>query len=289
MRLIGTEPNKFTRPNLHLKNIVTSFHRLSGDYMRLYTQHGLFICQQSRSVLRTLHVLCSFVAKAASRIFLDTIVVNDYRSHIIFSLGDNSQPMTALLKQLDSFALEKVNIFVNAKVRAVALLQIMDGILKTPVPTPRALTCPKAIPCASLRLVCDPDTHKSEHNLLEVRPGTPVVYLASGRIPPSLISSSQIPFNIIILWYTLYPKDASAKASVSYPNSQKNEGGPIAGSMSSSGTFFISIETRAFLNEGCYGLKFRLGCRDIRGGEWELPLNKNPGCFTVKVIPSRSK
>ena len=293
MRLIGIEPKKFTRPNLHLKNFVKLLHRLSIDYLRLYKQQGLFICQQSRSVLRTLHALCSFVARAASRIFLDSIMIDDGESHDVFADGDNSQPLTLLMKQLDSFALKKVNQFVGAKIRAVTLLQIMDGILKTPVPTPRSLTCPNTVSCASLLLVRDPDTHGdmgSEGIPLETGPSTPVVFLASGMIPASLISRTRIPFNIVLLWYTLIPKGGSTKPSVSPEKSQKSEGGPIAASMSSSGTFFMKVKIQLLLiNEGLYDLKFRLGCRDIRGGEWEFPLEENPRCFPVKVVRSRTK
>ena len=113
MRLTGAEPKKCTRANIHLKNAVTLLFKLSMDYIKLYEQHGLFLCQQSRSVLRTLHALCCFVAKAASRVFLETVEVDDRSGQEVFSGGDISQPLTSLLKQLDSIALEKLNQFVR--------------------------------------------------------------------------------------------------------------------------------------------------------------------------------
>jgi len=287
MRLIGTEPKKFTRPHLHLKNIVKLLRKLSIDYLILYKQYGLFICQQSRSVLRTLHVLCSFVAKAGTRIFLDSVVIEEETSKGVFADGDSTQPIALLMKQLDSFALEKVNQFVDAKIRAVTLLQIVDGILKTPVPTPRSLTCPKTLPFASLRLVPDPDTHEGEEDPLKIDSGTHVAFLASGKLPTSLMMSfSKIPFNIVLLWYTLTSKGGSTKISTSSEKLQKTEGGPIAASLSSTGTFFTKVESKILLNEGWYGLRFRLGCRDIRGGEWELPM-ENPHFFSLKVVRSR--
>ena len=288
MRLTGKEPKKCTRPNLHLKNIVKLLYKLSIDYMKLYKTHGLFLCQQSRSVLRTLHALCSFVGRAASRVFLDSIMVDDEKAHEAFADGDIAQPLTLLLKQLDSFALQKVNQFVDAKIRAVTFLQIMDGILKTPVPTPRSLACAMKLPCASLRLFCDPDKHESAINQLEIYAGTRAVCIASGTIPASLTSRSQIPFNILLLWYTIDSKNSSTKFSA-LQTSQKGEGGPISASISSSGSFFVKVKSHVLMNEGYYDIKFRLGCRDIRGGEWELPLKDDSNCFFVKVLRSATK
>jgi hypothetical protein len=215
-------------------------------------------------------------------------MVDDEKGHEAFADGDIAQPLTLLLKQLDSFALEKVNQFVDAKIRAVTFLQIMDGILKTPVPTPRSLACAMTLPCASLRLFCDPDTHGSESNRLEIYAGTRAVCIASGTIPASLTSRSQIPFNILLLWYTIDSKKNSTKLST-LKRSQKSKGGPIAASMSSSGSFFVKVKSQVLMNEGYYDLKFRLGCRDIRGGEWELPLKEDSHCFSVKVLRSATK
>ncbi len=286
MRLVDAEPKKFTRSSLHLKNIVKLLYKLSADYMKLYKEYGLFMCQQSRSVLRTLHSLCSFVANAANKVFLDSI--DNEKSSKKLVDGDLAQPLTSLLKQIDSIALEKVNQFVDAKIRAVTFLEIIDGILKAPVPIPRSFTCTNDLPCASLRLFCDPDVHEIEKNRLKISVGKPIVCLASGTIPTSLVQRSKLPFNILLLWYKLDSKGSSSKDLAS-KMTQKVEGGPIATSMSSSGSFFAKIKTRVLLSEGWYDLKFRLGCRDIRGGEWELPLEQDSPCFSIKVLRSETK
>ena len=288
MRLVGTGPKKFTRPSLHLKNIVKLLYKLSIDYIQLYKKYGLFLCQQSRSVLRTLHTLCSFVAKAASRFFSDSIVFDNENGHQKLAEGDLAQPLTSMLKQIDSFALEKLNQFVDGKIRAVTFLEIIDGILRVPIPTPRSLAHTNELPCASLRLNYDPDIHESENNRLEISPGSPVVCLALGTVPAPLIQRSKIPFNILLFWYILDSKGSSSKGPTS-KKSQKHESGPIATSISSSGSFFVRIKSQALLNEGFYNLTFRLGCRDIRGGEWDLPLNKDPPCFSIKVLRSETK
>lgn len=129
-------------------------------------------------------------------------------------------------------------------------------------------------------------THDGDEYPLKLRPGTPAAFLASGQIPSSLVSISQIPFNIVLLWYTITVTGGSKKAATSPEKVQKTESGPIAAAISSRGAFFRKIETRIFVDEGWYELNFRLGCRDIRGGEWELPMD-NPHSFAVKVVRSR--
>ena len=286
MRLVGAEPKKFTRSNLHLRNIVKLLRKLSTEYMKLYKMYGLFLCQQSRSVLRTLHSLCSFVAKAANKIFLDSI--DSENSLKTVAAGDLAQPLTSLLKQVDSVALEKVNQYVDPKIRAVTFLEIIDGILKAPVPIPRSLTRTVDLPSASLRTFFDPDVHEIEKSALKICPGKPVVCLASGTIPQSLLQRSKLPFNILLLWYTLEPKEISGQDLVP-KMPQKIECGPIATSMSSSGSFFVRVKSQALLSDGWYDLKFRLGCRDVRGGEWELPLQQDPPLLPVRVLQSETK
>mmetsp|Transcript_54051 Transcript_54051/g.60432 ORF Transcript_54051/g.60432 Transcript_54051/m.60432 type:complete len:1088 (-) Transcript_54051:1412-4675(-) len=297
MRLLGVGPKRFTRPHLHLKNIIKLLDRMNAEYMKLYKQQGLFICQQSRTVLRTLRTLCSFVARVARRVFSDYIVVGEENQNL-FSCGDTSHPLTLFMKQLDSFAVSKMNQSIDPKIRAVVLLQIIDGVLKTPIPTPRCLTYPKALPCASLRLVCDPEVH--DHSLredvpLEIDRGASIVILASGTIPRSMLSCIQIPFSVVLLWYTILPEEGSTSLPVSQKkggieggadNKHQSNTGPIAASMSSNGNFFMKIESQLLMKEGSYALNFVFGCRDIRGGEWEIPLQSkhNPTNFPVKVV-----
>ncbi len=286
MRLVAAEPKKFTRSNLHLKSIFKLLHRVGIDYMQLYRKYGLFLCQQSRSVLRTLHSLCSFVTKAVASVFLESIDKEKVLRKLVD--GDIAQPLTSLLKQLDSFALDKVDQYVDTKIRAVTLLEIIDGILKAPVPIPRSLTCTTDLPYASLQVHCDPDVHGNENNRLQISMGSPIVCLACGTVPAALQQRSKVPFNILLLWYTFYPKGSSKKETASKPP-QKIEGGPFSTSMSSSGSFFVKVKSQALSSEGCYDLKFRLGCRDIRGGDWELPSTQHVPCFSVKVLHSETK
>ncbi|MGK3743661.1 MAG: hypothetical protein ACI8RD_009769 [Bacillariaceae sp.] len=314
MRLIGVGPKKYTRPHLHLKNIIKLLDRMSTDYLKIYQQHGLFICQQSKTVLRTLQTLCSFVARAARRAFIDSIVVVDEKENRnnLLSYGDTSHPLTLFMKQLDSFAVSKMNQSVDPKIRAELFLQIMDGVLKMPFPMPRCLTCPKALPCASLQLVCDPDIHDrtfSEGVPLEIDRGGSIVILASGTIPKSMLSCIKIPFSVVLLWYTIRPEGESTSLAASEKMKKSGDDavdadnkhqlnflspssmGPIAASMSSNGTFFMKVKSQSLMKEGRYNINFRLGCRDIRGGEWKIPHHfqeNSPTCssFPVSVVRS---
>ena len=294
MRLVGVGPKKFTRTYLHVNNIVKLFDRISVDYLKLYKQHGLFICQQSRSVLRTLQTLCSFVARAARRVFSDSII--DVGKDENFSCrGDASHPLILFIKQLESLAVSKTNEHVDPKIRAVVLLQVIDGLLKVPIPTPRCLVNLKAWPFVSLQLGFDPGVHDralDEDIPLEIEPGTSIVIQARGMIPKSLLSSARTPFSVVLLWYTVVPTNLFQ--TINHDDIDKHQFRslspplPNTASMSSSGRFFIKIKTQPIMKEGRYGFHFRVGCRDIRGGEWELPIRKKAISF-VKIVRSRNQ
>jgi hypothetical protein len=282
MRLDGYGPRKYTRPRLHLKKIVRSFDTLALQYLELYKQFGLFICQESRSAIRTLEALCLFVARALRRVFVDSLAdsptdktkkVDEDKLDGI-PKGDSSQPITLLMKQLHSFVLKDMDSNVDGKIRAAAMLEIIDGVLKAPIPLPRDLTSTKPIPLATLRLMYDPEEHGHHVNTLEVGVDNTLSILASGVVPRSLLQRSQIAFNTVLLWYKVSPIGSATQKLLPNPL-------PIATSLSPSGTFFV--KKFVSLPPGRYELNFRLGCRDLRGGEWEIPLKKSPPSFSVMI------
>jgi hypothetical protein len=303
MRLVGYGPRKFTRPRLHLKKIVKSFDVLAHQYLQLYKQWGLFVCQESRSVIRTLEALCLFVARALRRVFVDSLAdspADKTKKTEDSSLngtprGDSSQPVAFLMKQLNSFALKDMDHNVDTKVRAAAMLEMMDGILKAPTPIPRDLTSTKLIPSATLRLVCDPEEH-GHVDRLEVSHDSSFYILASGVIPS--LQRAQMEFSTVLLWYTMSPEgglhkpnhnndihDDGSLATFTAPKVLLNPP-PVATSLSPRGTFFVKVVGFCALPFGRYELNFRLGCRDLRGGEWELPLNETPPSFSLTIVQS---
>jgi hypothetical protein len=299
MRLVGNGPKKYTRPHYHLKNLVRGFFGLGHRYLILYKQHGLFLCQQSRSVLRTIRNLCDFVGRALQRVFQgslpETTTPKAAENDDCSIAGDSSQPMTMLITQLESFALKDMDPSVEPKIRAAAMLEIMDGILKVPFPFPKSFLATKLIPPSDLHVLWDPNTH-DQPECLQIQTDGLFSVIASGQIHTSLLCRAGVAFNIALLWYTLTPKgkamktesnriaDVSSRGAMSLKDPLRPP--PIAASLSSSGSFFMKISNRTLPTEGVFHIVFRLGCRDIRGGEWELPISVAPATLSVELRKS---
>ena len=159
MRLTGTGPAKNTRPSLHLQNFIECFNRLATHYLTVYRQHGLFICQQSRTSLRSLHALCRFVGDAARSTFADFLPESSKgvdHMNLINALtlpkGDASHPLTVIMQRLDELVLKDMDSSIEPTIRAAAVLELVDGILKTPCPFPRDFMLTKPLSLSSMRL-----------------------------------------------------------------------------------------------------------------------------------------
>ena len=324
MRLTGVGPKKNTRPSLHLRNTVKCFNVLATKYLTLYRQLGLFICQQSRTSLRTLHAMCRFVNSAAKSTFIDglpeTSVENLQKTAIqalTLPKGDASHPLTVLMKRLDSTVLKDMDSALEGKIRAAAMLEMIDGILRVPNPFPKDFMVTKSVPLSCLKLTIDPDSVDvaEEHAYvdtdydeeIEITAGTSVTFFASGNIPASVMARAKLPFCIVLLWHTLTLREpmnadetiteekqddkngptSDVKLNSSIWDKSKGSGSaPTATSLSSDGTFFMKVRS-PILSDGIYTVETRLGCRDVRGGEWELPLEESNHSLSVKVSRSR--
>jgi hypothetical protein len=306
MRVTCVGPKKNTRPSLHLRNCVNYFNVLATKYLKLYRQHGLFIDQQSRTSLRTFHALCQFVAGAAKSTFVDVLPegsVNKVQK-VSSPKGDACHPLTILMQKLDSVVLNDMNSSVDAKIRAAAMLEIIDSILGAPCPFPRDFVLTKSIPCASMRLSGDSDSEHidAEYDVddeIDVPPGSDVTFYASGSLPAALLRRSKIPFSTALLWHTItfceaviedetLSEEREDLKSESFTSFKKISAAPTSASISSNGTFFMKVECPTLAEEGLYNIETRLGCRDIRGGEWELPLKESNHSILIRVAQSKS-
>jgi integrator complex subunit 7 len=305
MRLTGTGPKKLTRPHLHLKNLIKGVNRLGYQYDRLSRQFGIFSSQQTRSSLRTLRVLCAFVADAARQVFAESLPesVPSHQSQRS-PQGDASQPLTSLMNQLQAIALKEMDTSVDAKIRAAAMLEILDGLLKVSIPIPRDLTTTKSVPPARAKVTWDPDEYCDDAlhdnpDLMTISSNSSMSFVASGLIPEAMLAQTRIPFSIILIWLTIELKGIPIKSNPSSADTQDEIGSlvtmdpiqlrdlnPIATTMSSSGTFFSKVRIASPIEEGRYDISFQLGCRDIRGGEWDLPFAQDPRRFSVKIVRS---
>lgn len=297
LRLIGQGPKRNTRPYLHLKNVARELFVLCRQYSTFYKQYGLFICQQSRSVLRTISISCSFIGKALHRVFQELSLEKAGKNgpvHTGSPSGDPSEPLTLMTKQLESIAVQPMDSSVDPKIRATALLEIMDGILKVPKPFPRAFFVMKSIPRSVISVIWDPKMH-DQIVTSHLRTAALFSLVASGNVEKEVLARACVPFSVILLWYTLTPKE---KRKTEKKQNVDTFGGtttslqkllnppPIATALSSSGKFFLKIPNQSLPEVGKYEIDFRLGCRDIRGGEWELPMKMPPAKLTVELLKS---
>lgn len=287
MKLLGSGPNKYTRPYLHVKNIVNQFNRTSANYLHLYKQYGIFICQQSRSVLRTMQILCSFIANVSHMAFINSVDLTDGGFKQLKFHGDTSQPLIMVMKTLNSSIIPSMNKNIDSKVRAQILIQVIDSILKVPVPIPRCLLNPKVVPLSSLQVMFDPESYDQtsiKNDLLQIERGESILVKARGSSPPTLKCCTKTPYSVILLWYRLTPQVLESN----YSNLMVSSSPPIAATTISPGErFFMKVKTEKIMKEGMYHLRFRIGCRDIRGSEWELPTEQpDHNTLSVRVVQS---
>jgi integrator complex subunit 7 len=331
MRLTGSGPAKNTRSSMHLRNVVKCLDELATKYLTIYREHGLFVCQQSRTTLRSLHALCRFVARAATSTFVDSLPehsIADFQANAIKELtlpkGDACHPMTALMKRLDTLVLKDMDSSVDPTVRAAAMLELIDGIIKAPSPFPRDFTLTKPVPLATLRVAGNPDSVYSTYeacdisetefqDAVEASPGVSFTFFACGKLPESVLARAKLPFCMVLLWYTVSyqsvthdednhqeEKQDEEKDEETAPSSDaKSEPdtkswlksinvAPTVARLSPTGKYFMKVECQPLLDEGNYTIETRLGCRDIRCGEWELPAIQGVRTISVRVSRSRS-
>ena len=311
-RFLGSTPKMFTRTGLHLSNAIQSFFKLSDRFFSLYRRYGIFMCQQSRSCVRTLHVLCRYLGKAGTIFFPEItksiITPNDNESPELWPRGDQSQLMTQLLQKFDQIIFNQVDKSMDPGMCAKTMTYIFEGILKVPSPFPKCFLKFKTIPKSHLHLSIDMDRYSdipkpasllAEENFegdeqiesVLVYPGTPISILASGHIPPYLHTIADVPFSHVLIWTRFHfvaplhvtdlrvqddepllsegntPEPSNVVMIESLP--------PFSCQIPSSGILFLPIQCQALETEGIYKLTIQLGCRDMRCGEWVLPVQSN--------------
>ena len=317
MRLTASGPAKRTRSYLHFQNIVKCFDALGRRYWDCYRKYGLFVCQQSRTSLRTLHALCRFLARSVRLVFADM--------HASFSAkkedhwpgtgcsGDSTLPVARFMDRLDEKLLQQMSTSIDPVIRAAAMLEVVDGILMCPVPVPIDFLKVISIPVGVLRLSADPEQNGDDFlegepgeqiddlDLIECYPGVAFTFYVDGEIPDSFVAKSKLPFSTLLLRYRavyegpLQEQDDEDKQEdempVSNSNSDKNIPQPwndllVSARLFANGKFMFSVECPPIREEGNYLIDVQFGCRDIRGGEWDIPVRE--GTRTLRVQVSRS-
>ena len=293
MRLTGSGPAKNTRSLLHLRNVVRGFDALSNRYRTLKQRHGLFFRDcQSGAALDVLRSLSSFMAIATKAVFSESFLSRtthkDTSKTSQVDVGSKvHHPMTSLLCRLDELVIQPLRMdTVDPIVRAAAILELIDGVLQVPAPIPRDFFVPQPTASCDFRISASPDSFDETLVTIESAPMLPCIFYASGHIPRSFLKKSIVPAWTILLWFRL---DYSGPLVDDEDNKDDDAGvleeptasalkmpdlsrySPASTTLFPDGHFFFAVKGPPLTEEGLYRLEARLGCRDARGTEWDVP------------------
>ena len=291
-----------TRTKLHLKNLPNCFTMLSSRYIKIYRTYGFHCCQQSRSALRGMISMCQILRDVINLVFFHkhSSIASESDQNVTKSggpSGDRNHPMGILISRLRSELLPHMRETAGAK----DLFDMIDAILKCPVPFPSAFFVVKPIPMvyAEARLH-PPDQHltiiqANGHEMVEVTPGN-VKLMISGIIPAAFLESAKLRFSHIIAWPSIsYEGRLVEDEDLDDINESVSNGGDesrplvnitidaISTEILPEGKFNMLIELGSVIEEGCHRVVIQLGCRDVHCGEWLVPVKKQMG-IVVRVV-----
>ncbi len=294
IRLSGTVPKTTVRTGLHLRNTIKLFYSLAGRYFSLYKRYGLFLSQQSLTALRTCHAICRWLGDACRKGFPEVTPKAEMDSDETWPHGDKLAPSSLLLKRLNKVVFDSLDASLDPQIRGAAMTETLDAILLTPYPFPRGLTTIKNMMPSNLMLSVDRsesddstnDTHDCD---LHVYPRTIFTVLASGKISLPTVEKANLPFFRILLWFNIRLIDAEAvtegRIEISGVETTEDSIGnnPVEISLLPCGRFVAPLQCQAPLVDGAYIVEATLGCRDVRGGEWELPVEPHTTPLLIRV------
>lgn len=220
-----------TRQCLHQRNAVNCFFMLSSRYVKMNAEFGMIYCQQTRTCIRNHFSVSRFMGSAIKAVFAEAfhgIDGADTRYAFLddsqpWPKGDLSQPLIAVLRRLDDKLFQTLDENTEPKVRAKALLQILDLILKSPLPYPRGFMTMKSVPLVHVSLSGCPQSNFSsdeqsngESNVeqfeydvnesaevIEVQTGAPFTLYAFGIIPEMYFQMIDLMFSQIVGYHTM--------------------------------------------------------------------------------------
>jgi integrator complex subunit 7 len=202
------------------------------------------------------------------------------------------------------------------------MIEVVDGILLCPVPFPLDLLTVSSLPRSQLQLLADPeqtgidasdalpDSQRPELDTIECYPGISFDFYATGEIPASFQAKSRLPFTTVLVWHRAEYIGPIQEDEHIADEKQEDEAmadekhdedtieaptkvipGPwdyteVSTSMQTSGKFSIKVECPPIREEGNYVIEVKLGCRDVRGGEWEVALEEEPRRMKVQATRS---
>jgi hypothetical protein len=256
--------------------------------------------------LALLQSLSSFMACSAKACFSDLFASGKATplkiSH--YKVDDNvSHPMAVLIRRLDELVVQPMNDSdaIDPRIRAAALLELIDGVILIPFPMPRDFFVPQLLYLPDLLISADPTpvfaVYDESLSIIEAAPSIGFSFVASGRVSSEWLKMSRVPTWTILLWFQLKildEEDANYHMSTADPELKDvrvpdvSSLSPAASSISVNGHFFFTVECPPLMDEGHYLLCTKLGFRDARGNEYEIP-SRGPNSHGTTVRVSRSR
>ena len=308
-RLSGTVPKDATRVGLHLVNTLKSWGALATRFQSLYRRHGLVMCPQSRTAIRTLQSICRQCASAGFHILSEAIAQkNKLNANVTGPKGDRMHPTIRLIQKVNVSVFSDIDKSVEPAVRVTVLIELLEGVHRSPIPFPRSFTFPKSFPKATLRVSLDPSQKfltlgQEELNIeglpmivdsTAIYPGTHLAVVASGSVP-SMLTRVSPNLSQLLLWVRIrfvsslhdgYVVDDDDDTLTADPSNVKliQDSGPIEiHHLSTSNHFVVLFELPQINSVGLYTVDCRLGCRDTGFREWELPHDRPGSAILLRV------
>lgn len=308
-RLFATVPKESNRVGLHRINNIKCWGALASRYFSLYRCHGLFLCMQSRTTLRTMSAICKRLESTIMKLLGEPTSSKTKTSSCADEpKGDEMHPMIRLQKYIENADFLTKDKFVEPAVSATLLSELLEGLNRAPIPFPKGFIHAVKLPSAILRISLDPS---QKHNAMSqddivnlgfnalpdsitVYPGNVVTIFATGAVPRSVKKRAYSTFSRLLLWTEIKRLSAPDKTFC-----KQEVGGQVIKetkdddalipvhkfeiSTSHSNNFAVNMELPTIKSVGIYKVDFRLGCRDIGCGEWKLPYVGAPNTILVQV------
>jgi len=331
MRLIDSSTKRTIRTHLHQTNISNCFQMLASQYVKINKQFGIIQCQQTRTSLRSLFALSRFIGMASQKAFCETSRRSshlhnlDTNNQVVWPSGDICHPLYKVLKKLEKNIIEPINEAIDPKVRAEALLQIIDAVMRSPIPFAKGFLSLQTFPLAQLRISVKtdeieevnlpvdtevPNSVAGEAEVIELQVGIPCTLQLSGFLPNQYFKKSDLPFSEVITWHTVSydgplvgDDEGEGQQPINAISEEGNANGQNdASSVTSSSQFlpagkylgmngrelagakFLStVKCAPIRREGYYKVEVTLGVRDVRCGEYEIPMEEDSGVIFLCI------
>jgi len=274
-------------------NIGKSFGMIAKQYNDTYKLYGLHYCQQTRTTLRTLITLCETLNGLILK--SDVKFQGGETEHVkkeTFKINCNRQCQLGLLTNRLRSIIASINTDgqVMTQLNAQEMMHTLDAVIKCPMSYPKGFFSIKSLSCTRVNISVEPGSDKKEYTdsdtkqgkVVDVFAGFPSRIILSGDV---CIKNSGVEFSQVIAWLKIdyigklyQDEDADESQDVAAPSSQvcpgsllnQQQDNPASTSLQQE-KFVLPVHCPPIVQEGFYRVSMKLGCRDIRCGEWVLP------------------